>query len=385
MRRLGLILSIVAIFAVPAGTTAGEPVTRMVDADGRAAVGDCDAGRETYRGIQEAVDDSGPGDRVLVCSGRYRSFAVEGHRKDGLIVQAVERWRAIVEGAPSRAPRTFVKVRRAEKVTIAGLRIRPAGVSCLVTGITFELATGTIQDNRIEPASSQPECASLVGISVFAALDAGGPTDVIGNVVRGSVMISAPLAESGWDGRPWRVSVAGNIVQQDWAEWESFVIHVDNHPRVAISDNVVLSTAYVLGIFTEAPSTKIRRNTIIGTSVGIGIVGSGSGIVAGNDVRHGGMGLVLHTNRAVEVRRNSVHDNIDEGIFVREGRGRVEAHLDRDNDFRGNGGVDCIDVRAAKVPVGRRTDGDGTSATSRRRTVSAGPLRSQSQAASMGR
>ncbi|MDQ3407979.1 MAG: hypothetical protein M3472_07505, partial [Chloroflexota bacterium] len=160
MKR-SLILVAVAVLGVPAAAQGGQ-VTRMVDDDGRAAIGDCDAARETYREIESAIDDSGPRDRVLVCPGRYAAFDIHGESKDGLTVQAIERWRAIIYGiAPAEVVRgSFVTVREAEGVTIAGFHIRPGGVTCGYNAIFFLGATGVVRDNRIAPAATDPGCSS---------------------------------------------------------------------------------------------------------------------------------------------------------------------------------------------------------------------------------
>ncbi|MBX3030867.1 MAG: hypothetical protein KF809_11960 [Chloroflexi bacterium] len=126
------------LLATPLALVAGDPPAAraapgnggrpwvMVDRDGRAAPGDCDARTRTHRRIQDALDAARDGERIAVCPGRYpEALRVDGHARD-VYLAAEESFQAVLTPpGTERAP--AVDIERVAGFEIRGFRLRVSG------------------------------------------------------------------------------------------------------------------------------------------------------------------------------------------------------------------------------------------------------------------
>lgn len=98
----------------------------MVDRDGRAAPGDCDARQPTFRRIQDAVDAARAGERISVCPGRYREALRIGPQSPDLYLVSEESFQAVV-APPSTSARPAIDISGAAGVELRGFRVVPRG------------------------------------------------------------------------------------------------------------------------------------------------------------------------------------------------------------------------------------------------------------------
>jgi hypothetical protein len=180
------LLALVLVSAVvPGGASArpgdgGRPWV-MVDADGRAAPGDCDARAATFRHIQDAVDAARDGERISVCPGRYReAVRIDGRVRD-LYLVSEDSFQAVI-APPGTSSRPAIDIADATSVEVRGFRLvlrgRPGPVrlgplsiagtqacSPAPVGIRVRDSTAvTIRGMRIQ---ADPACGYRTGISVL--------------------------------------------------------------------------------------------------------------------------------------------------------------------------------------------------------------------------
>jgi hypothetical protein len=130
----------------------------MVDLDGRAAPGDCDAQRRTYRRIQDAVDAARDGERISVCPGRYREAVAIGRGARDLYLVSEDSFRAVIT-PPGTSVRPAVDVTRATSVEVRGFRVVLQG------------RTGPVTLGPVRVAGTQVCSAAPVGIRVRDSTD----------------------------------------------------------------------------------------------------------------------------------------------------------------------------------------------------------------------
>lgn len=98
----------------------------MVDRDGRAAPGNCDARTPTYRRIQEALDAARDGERIAVCPGRYPEALRIGNRARDVYLASEDSFQAVLQPpAGDRLP--GVDIDGAVGFEIRGFRVRMSG------------------------------------------------------------------------------------------------------------------------------------------------------------------------------------------------------------------------------------------------------------------
>lgn len=387
MRLVGLVLAIVATLAFPTATSAGERVTRMVDDDGRAAVGDCDAARETYRRIQRAVDVSGRGDRVLVCPGIYTGPVIFGPGDGGVTLKAATAKRPIIRASRERETvehpwgdtvRGVVDVDNVHRIKIRGFRLRPlGGPGTCDQGPLIAIRDGSavVVDNRFQDVA--PFDASCSGYSLATEAQGEAVRLVFRyNVVRDADVSSVSvLGQSGstyaiehnrivWrhvdddDAWPGQMSVTGatgtiahNFIRTNVST--DATLRLDS--GATVERNILTNTGGFV-VFDGAKGALTIRDNVL-TNVSEGIIFPGvfvSGLIAGNvllGAPGSSSGIALYGRaphgRVLEVLGNVV-SGFEGGIFS-----EYEGSVMRDNDFRGNRGLDCADS----------TTGDGTSGT----------------------
>jgi hypothetical protein len=362
MRRIAVLIGLVAGLALPSSVAAGGADTLWVDDDGRAGpVHGCAGSRTTFRRIQPAIDASGRGDTVLVCPGRYLGFLIG---TPNVTVRSVEHWRATL------LPTVIIqgKTGQMQVVRIAAPRARLEGFRLVSTRaapcfpmpiIVADRASGWIEGNKLVDRHEPGGCTRYAeAIHVFQT-----PWLVIsGNLIRGfegpGVTVSGFLEEGGVT----TARVVGNRIERLSPSppvhrgAAGVTVHGDSRSRrtdvvVTVTDNLIygaLGAEWAYGIDSFAADVDARRNVIDGARVGIRF-DSGGGVVARNFVTDGVVGIRL-LDAVAKFFRNRVRGYDGPGIRV-DGDG--SANVISDNDFRGNGGIDCVD----------RTTGDGTAGT----------------------
>lgn len=155
---------LVALVALgPGGRAAASPHVLVVDDDGKAVVGDCDALTSAYNSIQAAIGDASPGDTILVCPGTYGEALTIA--KGGLTIEGVD-------GGPTIRPTSgvvttslfsgaqheaVVLVNKAKNVTLRNLTVDGADAAAKLGvcptkglfGIFYRGASGTIDSVHV--------------------------------------------------------------------------------------------------------------------------------------------------------------------------------------------------------------------------------------------
>jgi hypothetical protein len=347
--------------------------TRYVDDDGHAgARGGCRGSGHAFKRIQIAVDNSGPGDRILVCPGVYRGLIViEGPAKHGLSIQAVERWRSDVR-PPRSTGGALIVIARVDGVLIEGLQLRaPTHGSCrpVYSMIRVHNANASIRSNRIAPVGT----------------DTIGPCGY-GNGVRVSGTSSAWIGE--------------NVIQ-DFTRYGVFVdgselgpypeaAVIGNHIRYYHAGEAALAPGGG-GVDSDQAGTRVVGNVIGSLATarpsgagGTPLLASGifvftSGSARGNHIHDVGTGLTA-IDGAGPLWRNTIRNSRFDGIWVDFGgtqivhntvlgsgsRGIVagpdSAPLARGNTVLGSGDFDCVDVGGSGIwinNIGEKSDPPG--------------------------
>lgn len=359
----------------------------MVDDDGRAAVGDCDAARQTYRRIQKAVDVSGRGDRVLVCPGTYTGPVFFGPGDGGVTLKAATAERPIIRASSERETvehqwgetvRGVVDVDRVGGVKVRGFRLRPlGGPGTCDQGPLIAIRDGSavVVDNRFQDVSPFDSSCSGYSHAAEAHGEAVGlvfrdnrvrDPDVSAVSVQGQMGSTYAIEHNRivWrhldddDPAPDQMSVLGatgtiahNFIRTNVPTGAT--LRLDS--SATVERNILTNTGGFVVFDGAKGALTIRDNVLTDVSNGIifpGIIASGS--IAGNvmlGAAGSGSGIALYgsapRNRTVEVRGNVV-SGFERGIFS-----EYEGSVMRDNDFRGNRRLDCTDI----------TTGEGTSGT----------------------
>ncbi|MDQ3493316.1 MAG: right-handed parallel beta-helix repeat-containing protein [Chloroflexota bacterium] len=363
MRRIIASACVLLALLIPATAHAGGSTTHWVDGDGKAAPGDCDAGDAAFSTIQGAVDASGPGDTVMVCPGRYEPVTIKGAIRDDLTLQSVVPWRAtIAVETERRARRMFanpigVAVLGASDVGIHDFRVLAVrGSGCYAEAlIAYRQASGVVEGNKlIARAMSGRSCAEARAGVMSVPREADDELVVHGNLVRdfgGAGIEMIDFAEVGLGG----LDAFGNTIQRTQPARIRGIgigLYAFGGAWAHIRDNTVIvadDARLPQGITVDTSVAQVRRNVVSGAN--LAMFGSAAhGIWAGNTLVGGGRGMLTAFSEGLEIARNRVTGMAREGIRVGEGSEDLRIH---DNDFRGNGGTDCIDD----------TSGSGTAGT----------------------
>jgi len=157
------------------------PTTRVVDDDGKAAVGDCDATVSTYSTIQAAINAASPGDTVFVCPGTYAeqvTIRTPGVTLEGSgIDQTVVKPTTLTDAAPSLfsgQPLAYIiLVDGISGVTIKNLTVDGSGADASAfcdprgfIGIFYRASSGTITGVKVTSIKEPLGCQNHLGIFV---------------------------------------------------------------------------------------------------------------------------------------------------------------------------------------------------------------------------
>jgi hypothetical protein len=391
-RLLLLLMAATTMILVTPGaiSRAGSGTVRMVDGDGRAQRGDCEADGPAYRRIQDAIDASELGDRILVCPGTYtESLIIRGHGgiPDEPICDLTIR--ATGEGRPViRAPRVLPTASRGVVIrvldfpdicggtlTMAGFRVQPHGGpgDCIPPNLISVLrASLSLRDMRL--VAARPHGSSCG--SYRRGVDFDGDADYAFLDVTDSVLRdfseAGITADDSWGGA---LAIRNRFVLRNAAPDLGVIPTALSFGAGVVQDNVIFSKhgAPPIGGIEAALTylgSTIGSNVISGAAWGIRAGGCGTisdNVLLGASDTGPGRGIVVtsgycNDGEGWQVRGNVVTDFARSGIVIREdpqcpdcGAGssdQTPAMVIRRNDFRGNGRVDCMDATIGTGSMG---------------------------------
>lgn len=356
-----LLLVILAVFAAPTAVQGGGPETRMVDDDGRAEIGDCDSDRAAVRRVQDAVDASGPGDTVLVCPGTYRGALIT---TDDLVLRSVEPWGAtlrpfIFVGGNKEPRQHALAIWGARRVRLVGFTIssaRGTKLGCRPISLVDLLgSTGWLLGNRIVAGRERHGACTRYGAGIFAYLTPWW--SIRGNFIQDFDSAGMVVVGDRDEGRVTSATLTANIIQRlrpsprpDRGKGIGVFGSLPQDTVVVVEDNVILGVPGApleAGLWTDLGDVRARRNVIDGARVAIDLE-RGTGVVERNALADGWTGIRVR-DAAYKISANSATDFRRHGIKILG----VGGNAIYQNDFRGNGSVDCVD----------RTTGEGTAGT----------------------
>ncbi len=400
----------VASIGVPVAAAGGSGTTRVVDDDGRASVGSCDASTPASNTIQKGVNASSAGDTVLVCPGDYTEQVTIGPSKDGLVLRSRTSFAASI-----RRPRVLTGTgalvyvaEGADRVTVLGFRILfRSGTDCEERGIAALIAgsNAIFRANRIFTTGARTfdPCGYAFGIIVSRVRENGARASagiayntvkdfqVVGvwasdtartYLSRNSIRFTHARSECGGGGgatagryrsRLRILDRAGSAARRYGARSPaaggapvcfSAGMLVDGPADATILDNNVYS-----GTSSFSPSQRTPV-MLLGIAIGTETAGSGTIVSSGNFVARVVFGHVLDGSRGARLSGNGATMAIAGFSLTRTTTTRLEyneawANLNgivvdedsrgndlRDNDARGNADDDCVDES-----TGNRTAG----------------------------
>ena len=325
----------VAEEATKTGSLEAEPPTRTVDA----------MGRRDYISLVDAINDSNPGDRLLVRPGFYpgrlaldKPLEIIGDGDSGDIV---------VQASGSN-----VIISTANMVIVRNLTIRQVGGG---DWYAIDISQGRLVLEQCDISSQ-----SLACVAVHNAADPVVRRNRIHDGKQGGIYVyengRGTFEDNDVFGNTYSgVSVtrgADPIVRRNRIhDGKSAGIYVYDNGRGTFEDNDVFGNS-LAGVFVrEGADPVVRRNRIHdGKQPGIHVHDNGRGTFEDNDVFGNGLaGVSVREGADPVVRRNRIHDGKASGIHVYEnGRGTFE-----DNDVFGNS-LAGVTVREGAEPVVRR-------------------------------
>lgn len=132
----------------------------MVDRDGRAAPGDCDADSPTFRRIQDALDAARDGERISVCPGRYPEALQLGRGAQDLYLVSEDSFEAVLV-PPATSSRPAIDIGGATSIEVRGFRV-------VLRGRTGPVRLGSIPIAGTRVCSPAPVGIRIRGSSAVA-------------------------------------------------------------------------------------------------------------------------------------------------------------------------------------------------------------------------
>jgi hypothetical protein len=356
VRSFAAVFSVVAVcIGLVAAPAAAAGRIRWVDDDGHAGPGSCSGPRSVTRHIQTAVDASGTGDTIVVCSGTYRGKVLIAG-KNRLTVYGPSDLSAVVIPSQGVQPRSAaILIKNSSNVTIRRLRVAVPADSCkyFMSGIKgLNSSAITVTSNRIYGTGSDSrDCGLTAGVFM---------DNVVGATV--SYNVFQDFVTSG----AWMEYSVGTIAHNSVRFYHSHdtigstvgtVGILTQHGTVSVRNNTVRgaltgappSRWLAAGIATEDGTYRVSSNVVSRVGVGIDASGnqdSGGGThsqISSNSLSVGrGVGVKLGTSTGVQVATNTISHFDGTGIAAAGSHGNVIS----DNvlqDVDDSGDTDCSD------------------------------------------
>ena len=338
--------------ALPAAAGPLQPPVLVVDDDGQYGPGCAGDDFDVFQTVQEAVDAAVVNKtKIRVCPGTYKgSVNIDDGNVDGLTIRAVKPWTATLKPASTHVAGTdLITITDVAHTELVWFNIVvPTEATCANVNIMIRVEDApdtSLRANHIRATGTDTlgDCGYGLGISLRSSPRSSIAWNQIADFrVRG-------INVNGSSG----VRMRGNTVRFDHAH-ESAVgqgngIVLFDSPRGRILDNVVGSlssagdtTPILLGgiAVLSSDETLVRDNRVFWVQRGIQSVNSNDLTIGNNRVRHASIvGLRLQTI-ASTIQDNSAKRGDDMGIEV-----HASSHDNEivGNDFRNNGGTDCVD------------------------------------------
>jgi parallel beta-helix repeat protein len=302
--------------------------------------------------VQEAIDAAVVNKTTIrVCPGTYRgTVSIDENNVDGLTIRAVKPWTATLMPTSDQAPDTdLITIREVAHTQLVWLNmVFPTQTPCAKVNIAIRVEDApdtSLRANHLRETGTDTlgDCGYSIGMSMR---NSPGSTIAWNRIVDYRVRGINVSLSNGAD-------VRGNTVRYRHADeseaggGNGIVLH--NSPHSSIQGNAVVSPSSagtttpimqsgitVLG----SDDTLLSDNRVFWVLRGIQAFNSNSSTISGNRVRHTTIvGFQLQTNGST-IQDNSAHAGDGTGIDVNQ-----TSHDDLliGNDFRNNGGTDCVD------------------------------------------
>jgi copper-binding protein NosD len=337
------------VLLLPASVAAGETV-RFVDDDGKGSATGCSGNRSIPSSIQSAVDQSGPGDRVIVCPGTYVGRVIVDVPR--LTIRGRDPWTAIVKPAPDHpSSEALIQVQNAHHSKITWLQlVAPTSGQCAEVGSMIVLnnsPASEVRANHIGISGNQGlgPCGFEVGIRVE---DSGGTRVVFNRVTdfqtAGLFILDSPDAlalgntiryfhrelPAGGFGNSFGillnsnvagVRIRGNAVRGLPSGGQSTPIFVNGifitETPALVVDNTISNVAWIMVLLNVQGGEILSNTARRGLQSGIGVNDSHGSLISGN--------RVSAPNNSIAIDPESTGHNI------------------HDNNFKGPAPFDCFD------------------------------------------
>ena len=322
-------LSICAVAAALAAFGSSPAAATEVVDDNRAQ---CPTAGHTT--IQAGVDAASRGEGVQVCNGVYpEAVTIAGRAKDGVGLFAKTIGGASIVPPPGYAG-PLVKIDGADSVGVKRFRIAgPFGPPC---PSTREFLHGVLVDNRALSAEIQQNTISSIG-------DPPG-TDCPDTI--------------GGTGVEFRGLSRGFVELNVIEEYESAGVVFSDADFVAMVSNRLVADQTpiraAVGLFlSNGSQARVVGNSISRNVEGISLFAADDENVtlSSNRVTDNGIGIRFDEQRNADLTRNIVTGNAEQGVLT-DPAGSFNNRFVQ-NDFRGNGGIDCEDQSAGAFPSQR--------------------------------
>jgi parallel beta-helix repeat protein len=352
---LATLVAAIGLLALALPASASASLEFFVDDDEVYGPSGCDGtGLPAFDTIQEAVEAALlPNSKIRVCPGTYTGqVVVNADDPDGLVIRALDPWTAtLTPPADHLDTAPLVSIVGVEDTKVVGLNIEvPTSGTCGQVGEAFSVSGSThtiLRSNHIRAIGTETlgDCGYTFGISVFNSPDSLIAWNrVIDFTYKGINVVQS----SG-------VRVRGNTVRfnhiaEEAGDHDGRGIEFGDSPQGQILGNVVGSlttaddTTPILdsGIFVfSSNETRVKDNNVFRVIRGIDIESASTVTVSGNRIRYAqdfGIGLLFSAQDGT-VENNSAKLGDDRGITVEGSTGNEIVG----NDFRNNGGTDCVD------------------------------------------
>jgi parallel beta-helix repeat protein len=373
MKRFASVLVAFGASAMVLGATSAFGATHTVGCGGA-----------SFPSIQLAVNGSGPGDTINVCSGTYTEQVSIPAGKNGLTLQSVSHAATIQAPGALSAPKAIVRVTGSQNVKISDFTIQgpgDGGCDSLEYGIRIDgggsaLVTGNhithirdnpfsgcqngvaIQAGRAQDSTSGSVTAKSNTIDDFQkngiTVSGTGSTGTIGN---NTIVGAGPTSTIAQNGIQVSGGASASVTNND-VSGESYtpagttstgILVFGPVGATTISNNNVHAAQTGIYVFSGDLNTTVSSNTVSGASFdGITIDSSNRTTVASNSVSNSDQGIALYNTQQAMIRVNTITGSHTNGLFADSD---TVANIFQNNSATGTaaGGFDCRDNTSASA------------------------------------